>query len=456
MAKDYSELADQVVELVGGAENVTYFTHCITRLRFNLKDKNLAEVDALADLPGTIGALWSGDQLQVIIGPAVGNVYDTIVERSGIESRPAVEEEEADAPAEDEKKGFSINNLFATLSACIVPIIPAMCGAGIIKGTLLALSSCGVLATDTGIYTVLSAISDAPFYFLPVLAAIGASKKFNVDQVLGAVIGCLFIHPTIVALAGTDISVLGLPMHILNYSSTVFPVVISIWIMSKVYRFVDKFVPDVLKIILTPSITLLVMTLVCLGVVGPLGYYFGLVLAQVIQTVFDFAPALGGAILGAIRPFVIFTGMQSVFTPIMMNNLAVLGYDYLSSVHTAATMAAAGMCLGAFLRTKDRDSKESYFSFFVSAFIGITEPALYGLAFRFRKQLIALCAGGAAGGAVASVLDVRLYAPAMPSWISFPAFGDTGVKMLISVAVALVVTVAVSYILGFDDAEQKQ
>ena len=454
MAKDYSELADQVVEHIGGAGNVTYFAHCITRLRFNLKNKDLAQVEALADLPGTIGALWSGDQLQVVIGPAVGAVYDAIAERAGIERAGAVEADEGDAAATAEKQGFSLNNLFATLSACIVPIIPAMCGAGIIKGILLVLASYGMIATDTGIYTILSAISDAPFYFLPVLASIGASKKFNVDMVLGAVVGCLFIHPTITALAGTDISVLGLPMHILNYSSTVFPVVISIWIMSKVYRFVDKYVPDVLKIILTPSITLLIMAFVCLGVVGPLGYYFGLGLAKVIQAIFDFAPALGGAILGAARPFVIFTGMQSVFTPIMMNNLAVLGYDYLSSVHTAATMAAAGSCLGAFLRSKDADAKESYFSFFVSAFIGITEPALYGLAFRFRKQLIALCLGGAAGGALASILDVRLYAPAMPSWISFPAFGDTGVKMLVSVAVALVVTTAASFALGFEDSKE--
>lgn len=448
MAKNYEELALKIMEYVGGEKNITLFTHCITRLRFNVVDKSKVRLEELKKLKGTIGAQWSGDQLQVIIGTNVGDVYEEILAKTNLKRQEAIDEDMGDNPK------FSINTIFETLSACIVPVIPAMCGSGIIKGILIALTTYGLINTESGLYILLNAVSDATFYFLPFLVAYGASKKFETSTVLSMVLAGLYVHPTITALAGENISVVGIPMHLLNYSSTVFPIVISIWIMKYVYRFFEKRIPASIRIVFAPTFTLFIMAFLSLGLVGPIGYYVGYFLAQTINWLFGVAPVIAGFILGAIRPLVILTGMQTVFSPLIANNIAVVGYDVISPVHTAATMAAAGICLGAWLRTKDKDEKGSYLSFFISAFIGITEPALYGLAFRFRKMLMALMIGGGVSGAVSAILGVKKYASGMPSWITFPAYGDTMAQMFISVGVALVLTAVLAYIFGFGEKKE--
>ena len=441
----YQDLIDNLMDCIGGKDNISYFTHCVTRLRFNFKDKNLVKEGEIEKLSGVMGTKWAGNQLQVIVGAGVGDVYKEICDKYGLAKEEAIDEN-LDV---EEKKRFTINTFFETLSACIIPIIPAMCGSGIIKGILIALKTYGLIDTTSGFYVVLNAVADATFYYFPFLAAYGASKKFKVNTILAMVVAGLYVHPTIAALAKTDISLFGLPIHILNYSSTIFPIIISVWIMGYVYRFIDKYIPKVISLVVVPTLTLFVMAILSLGIIGPCGYYIGLYLAKAINWLFGVAPVLAGAILGAIRPLVILTGMQTVFSPLIANNIAVMGYDVISPVHTAATMAAAGVCLGAFLKAKDRNEKNSYLSFFISAFIGITEPALYGLTFRFKNMLIALMIGGGVSGALSAVLGVKKYASGMPSWITFPAYGDTIPQMFICVGVALVVTTALTYFLGF-------
>lgn len=445
MAKKYDELVDSIMELVGSKENVRFFTHCITRLRFNVKDKGAVDVKKIEALPGVIGAQWSGDQLQIIIGQDVSTVYDLICKKYGFTQEKAVEE---NLDGQPKKKKFSINTLFDTLSACVVPVLPALCGSGILKGVLLMLKVMGVAGTDSGLYIVLNAASDAPFYFLPFMAAYGAAKKFNTSVVLSMVVAGIYLHPTITALSGSTLDLFGWNINIVSYSSTIFPILISVWVMSYLNRWVESKIPSVLRFVFAPTVTILVMTILSLGIIGPLGYNIGYYIGKAVSFVFDFSPIVGGFILGAIRPIVILTGMQTAFTPIIANNLAVLGYDTLMPVHTTAAMAAAGVCLGAFLRAKKQEDRENYFSFFVSGFIGVTEPALYGLVFRFKNQLIALMASGAISGAVVSALGAK-NAGGPPMWIAFPAYGETAPALFIGLGVALVTGIVFSYVLGF-------
>lgn len=446
MAKKYDVLVSSVVELVGGKDNIRYFTHCITRLRFKVKDKGEVDVDKLQTLPGVIGAQWSGDQLQVIIGQDVDKVYELICKKYGFAQEKAVDE---NLDGDLKKKKFTINTLFETLSACIVPVIPAMCGAGIIKGILILLTTYGWISTETGVYIVLNAVSDAPFYFLPFMVAYGASKRFNTSLILSLTIAGTYVHPTITALGGSALNLFGLNINMVKYSTTVFPIILSIWVMSYLYRWLDSKMPSAIRFVFAPAITLVVMAFLSLGIIGPLGYNIGFFVGRGVSAIFDISPMLGGLVLGAIRPLVILTGMQSVFTPIITNNFSVLGYDFIGPVNTVATMAAAGVCFGAFLKSKNREEKDNYFSFFISAFIGITEPALYGLVFRFKNQLIALMASGAVSGAIVAVLGTRKYSPGMPSWICFPAFGDTIPQLFVGLAAAFIVGAALSYVLGF-------
>lgn len=447
MAKKYDELVDSIMELVGSKENVRFFTHCITRLRFNVKDKGAVDVKKIEALPGVIGAQWSGDQLQIIIGQDVSTVYDLICKKYGFTQEKAVEE---NLDGQPKKKKFSINTLFDTLSACVVPVLPALCGSGILKGVLLMLRLMGGIATDSALYIMLNAVSDAPFYFLPFLVAYGAAKKFNTSIILSMVVAGVYLHPSITALSGSSLNLLGWNINIVSYSSTIFPIIISIWVMSYLHRWLEAKIPAVLRFVFAPTITLLVMTVLSLGIIGPLGYNIGYYVGKAVSVVFDVSPIIGGFILGAIRPVVILTGMQTAFTPIIANNLATLGYDMLSPVHTTAAMAAAGVCLGAFLRAKKQEDRENYFSFFVSGFIGVTEPALYGLVFRFKNQLIALMASGAISGAVVSALGAK-NASGIPMWIAFAAYGETIPALFIGLAVALVTGIAFSYVLGFGE-----
>ena len=446
---DNKRIASDILAAVGGKDNITFVTHCITRLRFNLKDAGYPNDAEVQGIKGVIGVQEVGGQYQVIVGQNVAQVYEELCSLADITPEEAIDE---NLDGDTEKKKFSINTLFEVLSACVVPVIPALCGSGIIKGIMLLLTLYAGIDTSTGIYVVMNAVSDAPFYFLPFLVAYGAAKRFKTSTILAMVIAGVYLHPTITALAGSSISLLGLPINVVSYSSTIFPIIISIWVMSYLNRWVEKVVPNALRFVLAPTITLLVMAVLSLAIVGPLGYNIGYYLGTGISYLFNLSPLVGGFILGAVRPFVILTGMQSVFTPIIMNNMAEYGYDFLSPVHCVNTMACAGVCLGAFLRSRNVDDKESFMSFFVSAFIGVTEPALYGLIFRFRTMLAALVVSGALSGAVTAAMGAH-NASGIPMWTAFAAYGETMPALFVGLGVALVAGLIAAWMLGF--GEQK-
>lgn len=450
--KNFEELSEKIVANIGGKENVSFFTHCITRLRFNVRDRGLVNTDAIKVLPGVLGVQWSGEQLQIIIGNDVTDVYDTIVKQTGLAKQEAVDEN-LDAG----KKKFTINTLFETLSGCMVPILPALCAAGVIKGILVMLTTYLGMATDSGIYVLLNTIGDITFYFMPFLVAYSASKKFNTNTVLALLLAGLLLHPNINSLAGGDLNVLGINFHILNYSSTVFPMIISVWIMSYVYKLVDKYVPKALKFVLTPSLTLLIMAPICLGIVGPLGYYIGYYLASGVANLFYLNPYIGGLVLGVIRPFVLLTGMQTTFTPIIVNNLTTLGYDFIWPVHSVFAMCCCGLAIGAYvraLRSKDENinkEKENFLSAFVSGFAGVSEPALYGNAFRFKSQLLALVISGGICGALTGGLGGKAVAAGNPPWLFLPTFGETAGLMGVMFILAFVVSAVAAFVFGFGD-----
>lgn len=440
---DNKRIAAEVLAAVGGKDNVAFVTHCITRLRFNLKDQGIPDDDKVRAVKGVIGVQEVGGQYQVIIGQNVDEVYRELCELSGYKPEAAIDEN-LDETAE---KKFSINTIFEVLSACVVPVIPALCGSGIIKGILLLLSLYAGIDTSTGVYIVLNAVSDAPFYFLPFLVAYGAAKRFNTSIILAMAVAGVYLHPTIAALAGKSISLMGLPINIVGYSSTIFPIVISVLVMSYLNRWVEKVIPSSLRFVFAPTITLIVMAVLSLAIIGPLGYNIGTYLGSAVSFLFNLSPVLGGLILGMVRPFVILTGMQSVFTPIIINNIAVFGYDFLSPVHCVNTMACAGVCIGAYLCSKDKEDKESFMSFFISSFIGVSEPALYGLIFRFRTMLTALVISGGISGAVTAGLGAH-NASGIPMWTAFAAYGDTVGALVIGLIVALVVGVIAARMLG--------
>lgn len=449
---DNKKLATAILEKVGGKENIEFLVHCMTRLRFNFKDKGLVDQKEIEEIPGVLGTMIQNGQFQIIIGETVPDVYEEICKLAGIAQEKAIDE---NLDVEQSKKKFGFGTIFEVISGVFAPVVTAFAGAGVLKGLLTLCTNYGWMATDTGLYLILNAAADSVFYFLPFILAYTSAKKFKTNEVMALIIAGIYMYPSILNNAGTQASLFGFNFYLVKYSASVLPIIISVWLMSYVYRWLTKVTPSFLRVVVVPIGTLLVMAPLSLAIIGPIGYNVGIYVGEFFKWLFEFAPWLGGLIDGATRPLVVFTGTHMMLSPVMLNNIETLGYDMLGPVHCVATMAAAGMCFGAFLKAKKENNKTAVFSSFISAFIGVTEPALYGVAFRFKKPLIALMIGGGVSGAFVAVMGAKAISFAMPSIISLPVYTGSIPTMLIGLLISFVLTAGLTYILGFDEGIEK-
>ncbi|MCL2558636.1 MAG: PTS transporter subunit EIIC [Treponema sp.] len=450
---NHKELAASVLAAIGGSENIDSLVHCVTRLRFNLKSANkCVPMDDIKKIAGVLGCVTQAGQLQVIIGQEVAYVYAEVCAQAKIEKRDGLEENLDSAPKAKRKIGAAIFDVFSSVFA---PIVPAFAGAGIIKGTITLLTTYGSLNDYPGLALLLNAIGDSVFYFLPFLVAWSAAKKFKTNEIMALAVAGIYLYPSIIANAGTTISIFGLNVTLVRYANTVLPILISVWLLSYLYAWIHKHCISYLRVVVVPIVTLVVAGFGSIIIIGPIGFLIGRYLGTGFEWLFNVAPWLGGIIAGALRPFMVFAGMHMALSPILINNIATLGYDMIGPVNAAATMSAAGMCFGVFLRARDKANRSATFSAFISAFIGITEPALYGVAFRFKRPLIALCIGGGVSGGFIAIFGGRALSFAMPSIISLPVYAGTIPTMLIGFAIAFALTATLAYIFAFDESIEK-
>lgn len=460
MAKQekYADLADKIIDLMGGKSNISFFTHCVTRLRFNVKDKGLVKKDEIEKLRGAVGAQWSGDQFQVIIGNDVEKAYNLVCDVNGIERKATAE---GDDEANVSKKGFSPKKIIDAVVGCILPAIPVMVGGALLNTLAVVLNLTGVLATDSQEYLVLYNISQATMYFMPIFVAYTAAQYFHASPVVAMGLCTILVAPDLVAgLADGSIhSFLGIPIYPGTYGSLLFPSVIIVWLMSYVERFFKKVVPTTLAFMLVPFCTLLIMAPISLLALAPLGYFIGSVITGAVMFIYEHLGFIGVGLLTAIYPFLVMTGMHYAVIPAMGTCFLTWGYDPLiCPAMYLYNFCMVGVNLGIMFKTKIAERRADCTGLCLTVLLsGITEPTLFGVALRYRKPLIALVAGGFVAGSLLGLLGGGVYAAGGTGVLSVLAFISANPSTLVAglvaaVAGVLITTVVTAALYRDDDA----
>ena len=395
MANKYDTMVSSIVDLVGGKENIRSFAHCVTRLRFNVKDKGLVDEAKIRELPGAVGTQWSGNQLQVIIGNDVENVYKQIAKANNLAVEPEVSAESA-----DEKKKNIVVKLIEMLSGCVIPLVPILMGAGMIKVFYLLAVRLGILSTESSTYIVLDFVNNAAFYFLPVFAGATAAKKFGGSMSIGMLVGAMLIHPTFISAVsgGTALTIFGLPIYATSYTNSIFPVILSVWVMSKIENFLKKHVPEWLRAIAVPTLTLLIMIPVAFCVVAPIGAFMGTYLAKAIMFLYSTLGFLAYGIFGVLFPIMVMFGMHTALTPYSVQLMSTVGYEPCSIMSFVSTCTLTAISLAVAIRTKNENMRSTGYSCALTAFVGgVTEPAMFGIGLRFKKPFICALIGNFVG-----------------------------------------------------------
>lgn len=449
--KNYDDLAKNIAKYVGGAGNVNSLFHCATRLRFKVKDQSKVDKKRLEQLQGVISVIESGGQTQVVIGNQVADVYDAIIENTDIKGQ----EGGSTGAAESGEKKNLLNAFMETVSGIFAPILSAMCGAGMLKGILILFTTLGWLTAESGTYRILYAAADGVFTFMPLFLAYTAAEKFRADKFVSVAIAAALVYPDITAAygAGEALTFLGLPVVLVSYTSSVIPIIISVYVLSKLEKLLKKFIPDMIKGFMNPLLSLVIMVPATYLVIGPISDTAGKLLASGYTGLVGLNPIIAGLILGLLWPMVVMFGLHWGFAPIVMNNIAEYGRDTLFTITGPNNMAQAGATLGVFLKTKNKELKSMSGSCAISAVLaGITEPAIYGITLKYKKPFyIGMVFSGIAGAIVAAC---GAGAPTLlsTSILTLPGYIGKGFAgFCIACAIAYFGSAIVTYLFGFSD-----
>ena len=408
----YENTAKKILQRVGGKDNVINLVHCMTRLRFTLKDESIVDDEAVKKTKGVMGIMKKGGQYQIIIGNDVGNVFNELNKLGNFSN------EVKEVPAKSNEKKNIFTMLMDTISGIMAPVIPAIIGAAMIKVLLTLLPMIGVLSTNGQTYQLLSVIGDGAFFFMPVLIAISASKKFGTNMYYAASIALIMLHPNLITLmntahdAGQTVKFLKyIPVTYASYSYSVIPIILAVYSLRYVERFVDKITPVVTKNFLKPMLVVLIEAPIALIILGPLGAICGNGLSTVVYAIHDKLGFIAIGLVAGVYPFVVMAGMHHAFTPIKLGMIATTGYEnFICIGELCSNMAQGAASLAVALRSKNKDFKQiAGSSAFSALFAGITEPALYGVTLRLKRPMLGACIGGAVGGLVGGFFQMKCF-----------------------------------------------
>lgn len=445
-------VAEQVLKEIGGAHNVKSVTHCVTRLRFNLNSIDKVNEEKIKSILGVVGVVNKGGQYQVIIGPEVARVYGELIKLGNFDSRKVDNTKE-------EKKG-PLNTVLDVIAGIFAPIMPIIAGAGMIKALLSILTLFNLIDKSGNVYYFLNFIADSSYYFLPIFLAATAAKKFNCNMHMAMLMGAILLHPNFIALkeSGDFVKVLGVPVKMVTYASSVIPIILIVFVLSYIEKFVEKITPSMIKFIAKPLLTILIMVPISVVVLGPLGGFIGDAIVNVLLSIESIAPWILPTVIGAFMPFLVMTGMHYSLLPAYVNSLSTLGYESIigpGNLPSNIAQGAAALCVA--IKTKNKDLRQLAVSSGVTALLGVTEPALFGVNLRLKKPLIATTIGGGLGGLYAGVTGVLRFGGGGAGLAAIGLYvGEDPMNVinaLISSAIAFIATFVILWYIGFEDIE---
>lgn len=464
---NFEEIAQDIIENVGGEDNISHVTHCMTRLRFVLKDDALADEDTLKSIETVISTVNKGGQYQVVIGNKVTKVYSEIASQLGYE----IDDEKFSEEDSNEKLG---NKMLRMLSEIFTPIVPVIAAAGLIKGLLTAanmlLGNYGMDITTSDTYVLLFAASQVIFYFMPIFLAYTTARTLKTNPFISMTLGAFLVYPQVESIMmdyTTTTTIFGLPvikgawgsgdtLRVFSYVESVIPIVISVIVLAFLEKTLKRIVPEVVQIILVPGVSLIVMVPVMLVITGPIGIYAGNLIQSAYNGIISFNATLGGALVGGLWGVLVVLGAHRALLPVGLNDVAILGRQNLLAFAGAANFAQGGAVLGVTLKTKNAALKNVSLSAFISAvLVGITEPAIYGANLRLKRPMIAAVISGAIGGGIMGFGGVYGDAFANNGVLTIFTYAAFGTRIfvyyIIGCLVAFLGALVLTYILGFED-----
>lgn len=461
---DYKITGKKILETIGGKENVVELVHCMTRLRFTLKDESLVDDNLVKKIKGVIGIVRKSGQYQIIIGNEVAAVYKEICLLGDFQSNTNAKS------LKPKKKQNIFSEMLDVISGIMSPIIPALIGAAMIKVLLTVLPMIGLLESTSQTYELLAVIGDGAFFFMPVLIAMSAARKFDANPYYAVSIALILLHPNFTAMldgingTGETLKFFNLiPVTYAFYGYSVIPIIMSVAVLPYIERFVDKITPNITKNFLKPMLVMLLIGPLVMVVIGPLGSILGNVLTTIIYSIQEKIGFVSIGMVAAIFPFIVMTGMHHAFTPIKLGVLAGTGYEgFICIAEFCSNMAQGAASLAVSIKSKNKEVKQNAGSSAFSALVaGITEPALYGTTLRFKKPMIGACIGAGLGGLVGGYFQMKCYGVATPALVTIPQYIEQGnpksiIYVLITAAVTIVGAFTAAYIIGFEDPVEEE
>ena len=457
MAKiDYKQLADDIVRLVGSPSNIEMVTHCVTRLRFQLKDASIAKDEEIKALPGVLGVVFGMGQYQVVLGENIFPVYDAVVKNYDLKTGEAVNENHSE-DLEKGKKNFKyyFSKVVTFMAQSLTPFITVLYGAGMLRVVMTLCSYFKLVDTTSSTYKLFNIVAQTPFYFMPVLIAYGTSKVLKSNPVFAMTIALALVYPDWTALvsAGESVTLFGIGVKLLSYSSSLLPAIFAAILCAFLEKFFYKHIPGVLRSVFAPLCVFLVAYPITLWILGPIGNVVGTVIVNVVVWLEQHCGGLAPGLIACAHPFLVMMGVNMLMVPPMTELFTTMGYDNVFRpgwiLHN---IAEGGSCFAVMLKTKDGDLKSTALSSGIGALVsGVSEPALYGIGMRFKTPIIGVALGGLVGGAVAGILGAKAYSMGYSSILGIVIFEDTMFAIVIAVIVAFIVSFVITFILFKDE-----